>query len=91
MAPTMPEGLPGAGGMFDPTISPEANQSMAQPQMGPAAPIGAMMGLDDPSMSQYAAVTQEDGSILLHLQNPDGSMGPAVKIIPPIKRGKLGG
>lgn len=105
MAPTMPEGMPGDGGMYDPTISPEAMQSMADPQMGGApmggapmggapmggAPIGAMMGMDDPMAEQYAAITQEDGSVLLHLKNPDGSMGPAVKIIPPIKRGKLSG
>lgn len=90
MAPTMPAGMPGQGGMFDPTISPEAAMSMSQPSMGPA-PIGAMLPMDDPTMAQYAAITQDDGSVLLHLKNPDGTMGPAVKIIPPIKRGKIGG
>jgi hypothetical protein len=39
----------------------------------------------DPAGRQYEAVTQEDGSILLHMKNPDGSKGPAVKIINPIK------
>jgi hypothetical protein len=39
-------------------------------------------GLTDPAGRQYKAVTQADGSILLHLQNPDGTLGPAVKIIP---------
>jgi hypothetical protein len=39
-----------------------------------------------PPLPEYGTTTQEDGSILLHLQNPDGSKGPVVKVIPPIKR-----
>jgi hypothetical protein len=35
----------------------------------------------DPSAQQYAAKTQQDGTVLLHLLMPDGSLGPAVKII----------
>lgn len=75
----MPAAVPGLGG--------------ASPMLGggqPAAPIGApafggMPGPQDPASAQYVAVTQSDGSILLHIKNPDGSAGPAVKIINPIK------
>jgi hypothetical protein len=50
-----------------------------------------MLGMDDPSSQQFSAVTQADGSILLHIKNADGSLGPAVKIINPIKpRGPAG-
>jgi hypothetical protein len=48
------------------------------------------VGMTDPSGRQYEAVTQDDGSVLLHMKNPDGSKGPAVKIIPPIKSRKPG-
>lgn len=42
-------------------------------------------GVAEDAAPQYQAVTQEDGSILLHIKNADGSLGPAVKIVPPIK------
>jgi hypothetical protein len=42
-------------------------------------------GMIDPAGRQYEAITQEDGSVLLHMKNPDGTRGPAVKIVPPIK------
>jgi hypothetical protein len=48
------------------------------------------VGMTDPAGRQYDAVTQDDGSVLLHMKNPDGSRGPAVKIIPPIKSRKPG-
>lgn len=38
-----------------------------------------------PPPPEYGTTTQEDGSILLHLKGPDGSLGPVVKVIPPIK------
>jgi len=47
---------------------------------GPAAPLG-------PADMQYQAVTQEDGSVLLHLMKPDGQLGPVVKIVPAPKTG----
>lgn len=33
-------------------------------------------------MANYQAITQEDGTILLHLLKSDGSIGPAVQILP---------
>jgi hypothetical protein len=44
-----------------------------------------------PADQQYVAVTQEDGSILLHLKKPDGSVGPAVKIVNAVKPKKPAG
>jgi hypothetical protein len=46
-------------------------------------PPGLAPNPDDPSNTEYAAVTQADGSVLLHLKNADGSLGPAVKIVYP--------
>lgn len=46
---------------------------------------GGLQAAAPPPPPEYAALTQEDGSILLHVKNPDGSLGPAVKIVPPIK------
>jgi hypothetical protein len=39
-----------------------------------------------PPPPEYVNETQADGSILLRMKNPDGSVGPAVKIISPPKR-----
>lgn len=39
-----------------------------------------------PPPPEYGTTTQEDGSILLHLKNPDGTLGPIVKVLPAIKR-----
>lgn len=93
---TMPGGMPGSGGPADPMSSPAA---AAPSPMGPPPPdmgggMGPMgfpsVGMTDPAGRQYDAVTQDDGSVLLHMKNPDGSRGPAVKIIPPIKSRKPG-
>lgn len=87
---SMPQGIPGAGGPMDPTLSPQAALAAPAPSFG-GMPMGGMMAdPNDPGMAQYSAVTQEDGSILLHLKNPDGSLGPAVKIIPAIKKSGQG-
>jgi hypothetical protein len=93
---TMPGGMPGTGGPTDPLASP-----MGAPPMGAPPPVGGPpgvlgpgmppVGMVDPAGRQYEAVTQEDGSILLHLKNPDGTRGPAVKIVPPIKSRNPGG
>ena len=90
---TMPGGMPGVGGPADPLASPGA--SAPPPDMGGGmggmAPMGFPgVGMTDPAGRQYEAVTQDDGSVLLHMKNPDGSKGPAVKIIPPIKSRKPG-
>ncbi len=92
---TMPGGMPGAGGPADPLASPAPPSPMGPaPDMGPMGGMGPMgfpsVGMTDPAGRQYEAVTQEDGSVLLHMKNPDGSKGPAVKIIPPIKPRKPG-
>lgn len=93
---TMPAAVPGAGQLADTMgaikgrapVPPNIAQAM-QPAHG-APPIGAGLmppapSPDDPSSMKYAAVTQQDGTVLLHIQNPDGSLGPAVKIINAVK------
>jgi hypothetical protein len=39
-----------------------------------------------PPPPEYYAVTQSDGSILLHLKGPNGELGPIQKVIPPLKQ-----
>lgn len=39
-----------------------------------------------PPHPEYGTTTQTDGSILLHIKEPNGTLGPVVKVIPPIKR-----
>ncbi len=39
-----------------------------------------------PPPPEYLTTTQGDGSILLHRKNPDGTPGPIVKVLPPIKQ-----
>ena len=76
---TMPAGVPGFGQA--PGVWPGPPASSGQDFSAPGLmPPGA-----GPDASQYEAVTQADGSILLHLKNSDGSLGPAVRIINPIK------
>lgn len=87
MGLSMPGGIPGSGGMQDPTLSPQmAGALSSPPMMGSPMGMPGMMSPDDPASQQFSAVTQEDGSVLLHLRKSDGSLGPVVKIIPPIKR-----
>lgn len=74
----MPSAVPGLGSPTLPGLS------------GPGMPgaVASPMGFGaagDPTSAQYVAVTQADGSILLHIKNADGSLGPAVKIVNPIK------
>jgi len=40
-----------------------------------------------PAEMQYQAVTQEDGTVLLHVVKPEGGLGPVVKIVPAPKAG----
>lgn len=101
---TMPGGMPGSGAPTDPMLSPQAaafgGAGAGAPPPAPGAPPpmgmgGGMFGMPaagmvDPAGRQYEAVTQEDGSVLLHMKNPDGTRGPAVKIIQPIKPRKPG-
>ncbi len=50
-------------------------------------PLPAGVPLQPAGLPEYVAETQADGSVLLRIKNPDGSPGPAVKIIPPLKQG----
>jgi len=75
-ASPMPGGpMPGAGGI------PGA---MGTPPM--AAPTGP----PDPASLHYLTETQQDGTVLLRVMNPDGSPGPVVQIVQP-KAAKPGG
>ena len=91
-ASTDPLASPMGGMGAPPPASPMGGMGAPPPAFpmggmgGPASPMGFPgVEMADPAGRQYEAVTQEDGSILLHMKNPDGSKGPAVKIINPIK------
>lgn len=75
LGPLPPLGGGGGGNMGVPSqpLPAGAIPGAPSPFLPPAAP--------GPDSMKYEAVTQADGSILLHLKNPDGSLGPAVKII----------
>ena len=81
----MPSAVPGAGAISEmmPTLSRPSRP------MNPTGPGGFPSPLlnpgSDPASQQYEVVNQEDGSMLLHVKNADGSLGPVVKIINPIK------
>lgn len=74
-----------------PAAVPGLGQAAPVPGPMPMTPFGAaggapggmpgMPGIEDPASKQYVAVTQSDGTVLLHMKLPDGSVGPAVKII----------
>jgi hypothetical protein len=88
---TMPGGIP--AGRPAPTPSPTIHPHAAAPPSALAAimnsPGAPSPGPEDaPQLPEYDTVTQEDGSILLHIKNPDGSLGPVVRVLPPIKTGK---
>jgi hypothetical protein len=94
---TMPAAVPGAGitGDVMSAIKGRAAQlppqiagaiQNAQPVANPGQP-GLMPPGPQNTLPQYTAVTQEDGSILMHLNKPDGSPGPVVKVISPINPG----
>lgn len=78
------------GGGMPPIPSAPPPAAMPMPPGGipmPGQPAGGP-GMLDAAGRQYLTETQQDGSILLFLKNPDGSKGPAVKIITPPKMGK---
>ena len=95
---TMPAAVPGAGITGDVMSAIKGRASQLPPQLAGAIqnaqPVSnpGMPGLLPPgpqnTLPQYTAVTQEDGSILMHLNKPDGSPGPVVKVISPIGAGK---
>ena len=78
-AATMPAGVPGGIGA---SLPADMGRPVAQ------LPPGVIPGGPSPFLPprageppEYAAVTQADGSVLLHQKNPDGSLGVVVKII----------
>lgn len=81
---SMPAGIPGAppASPILPNLPPNISgpQSAAISPAGPSGP-GAPPAPDDPSSIQYDTLTQQDGTVVLFMKNPDGSRGPAVKII----------
>ena len=92
---TMPSGVPGAQSLVPPVPPPQihpAAHGHGAPSHAALAAIlkhaatGGGVSLQPPH-PDYGTTTQDDGSILLHLKNPDGTLGPVVKVIPPIKRG----
>lgn len=89
---TMPAAVPGA---MSAAASPSLNLPSVPLPPGaiPGAPspfLSPLMGPPDPSAMKYEAVTQSDGSVLLHIKNPDGSLGPALKIINAPKPSSVG-
>lgn len=89
-APSMPGALPGLGRPG--TVMPPGAMPMMPAGGPPGLPsFGGMPSPDDPAAAQYVAVTQSDGSILLHMKLPDGTTGPAVKIINAIKPKRAAG
>jgi len=68
---------------------PPPQLSAAMPAAG-APPLGGMAAPPmplSPAEMQYQAVTQEDGTVLLHVVKPEGGLGPVVKIVPAPKAG----
>lgn len=78
-AGSMPAAVPGAGQLAPMGPTPAMPMAAQVPGMMPPEMGGS------PADQQYIAVTQEDGSILLHMRKADGSLGPAVKIVNAIK------
>lgn len=86
---TMPDGVPGIPSTPPPVPGIQARGLGASPAALAGitnAPPGMVPDQGPPAPPEYATTTQEDGSVLLHIKNPDGSLGPVVKLIPPIKR-----
>lgn len=79
--PSMPQGVPGVGGPYDPTMAASSAAAMRNPMMSAGPGMGGLMAPDDPASKRYTTVTQEDGTVLLMLKRADGSPGPVVKII----------
>lgn len=91
---TIPSGVPGISP--SPIPLPPVHTHAIHVHTGPhPAALAAILRRSSPGAGappppppppDYGTTTQEDGSILLHLKNPDGSLGPIVKVLPPIKR-----
>ena len=95
---TMPSGVPGAAILPTP-LPPAPHGHPAHTAVHPRARVAASAlaailqhaanpssPAAPPAPPEYGVQTQDDGTILLHLKNPDGTLGPVVKVIPAIKR-----
>ncbi len=68
---------PAAGGGMPAPPQPSGPPmgAMVPPGMGPSGPPGGQ------APPEFKAETQSDGTVLLRVMNPDGSMGPVVRIV----------
>jgi len=104
MPGSIPAGVPGAPSAAAP--APPVNVHAPHPAIHPHGaaphPIHALAAIlrhaaggaghsGPPPLPEYGTTTQSNGSVLLHVKNPDGSLGPVVKVIPPIKTGAPAG
>lgn len=81
---TMPAGIPGAPSPISPVPKlnlPTPGQAGAISPAGPGGPPAPSGQPQDPSTLQYDTLTQQDGTVVIFMKNPDGSRGPAVKIV----------
>jgi hypothetical protein len=93
VAGTMPAGIPGVTPSPAPMPPIQFHQHGGLTGAPPAAlaaimkhnPGGPTAPPPPPPPSEYDVTTQADGSLLLHIRNPDGSLGPVVKVIGPVK------
>ena len=93
---TMPSAVPGAipfgdtGGVTAPPSAPQPPPGVSSPLGGPS--LMPAFG-NDPAGMQYAVETQADGTILIRIQNADGTTGPVVQHLaaPKLKGAKPGG
>ncbi len=90
----MPSTMPGAApGLTMPQAPPQisaplppAQPTFSSPLAGPAPPPQMPpVGDLDPGDLQYDTETQVDGTLLLRVRLPDGTVGPVVAHLPPPK------
>lgn len=91
---TMPAGINGVAPAPAPVPPTPAIHARSSGGHAPAHALAAIIKhaqqggslTHTPPPPDYHAVTQSDGSILLHLKGPNGELGPIQKVIPPIKQ-----
>lgn len=88
---SMPGAVPGVGGPQDPALTATqaaggmAGAPMPLPPVG-APPVAAPDGfgpvpVTGPGDAQYDVQAQSDGTAIIFAKNPDGTRGPALKIV----------
>src|SRR5262249_28024188 len=90
---SMPFSIPGTPPPSDtgsvvapPPASAPVPAPVSSPMAGPVPPnLFPLLSQFDPANARYTAETQSDGTILLRIQNPDGTPGPVVQHLPPPK------